>query len=513
MNTPHATSMERRPLTLAQVADALDQQHLLLDLDGDPEIPLLNATDDSRAVAPGSLFCAIAGERIDARTLIPDAHAAGAAAVMLQGDTAVPPGLPVLRVSDDRRAAGVVAELAAGFPARHFRTFAITGTNGKTTSAYLLRHVLQSCGLRTAMLGTVEYDLGNGQKMPASRTTPTPFALQKLFQDIYSNGCEACVMELSSHALHQQRIGTMAFDGAIFTNLTQDHLDYHHTLENYFQAKKRLFTHHLKPGAPAVINADDDFGARLARELTHNLAERQTVSFSLKNLCAPVCVHVKDLKLSATGTECALTFPDGTWSMASPLAGLYNGYNLAGVAILAHELGLPRPTVQQALATCLAAPGRLQKLPCDRPFAIFVDYAHTPDALSNVLNCLRTLIPPPARLIAVFGCGGDRDRTKRPQMGAIAAALADLAIVTSDNPRSEPPERILDDILAGIPTPAPHPVLRQADRAQAIRDAIHAARPGDCILIAGKGHEDYQEINGVKHPFSDAACVADILGE
>ena len=496
-----------QPLTIKDYADALGE--LRVGFHGNPDTAVTAATDDSRKVTPGALFCAIRGEKLDGHDFIAQAVERGAAGVILSTvPENMPSDLPYIVVSDDYRAAGIAAETAAGSPAQHFKVLAVTGTNGKTTIAYLLREVLKAAGFETAMIGTVEYDLGKGKKITADRTTPTPFYLQNLFNEVYSNNVHYCVMELSSHAIAQQRLGTLQVDGAIFTNLTQDHLDYHHTLENYFQAKKLLFTRHLKTGSPAVINADDPYGRRLAYELTHNLARADVISFSLKNLCTPVCVHVKDLKLSATGTECALTFPDGDWLMTSPLAGLYNGYNLAEVAILAHALGLPYPTVRQALATCLGAPGRLQKVTSsNHNFNVFVDYAHTPDALQNVISTVRAITK--GRVIVVFGCGGDRDRTKRPIMGGVVASIADMAIVTSDNPRTEAPDDILKDILRGIPAGSRFAV--EEDRRLAIRLALSEASAGDSVIIAGKGHEDYQEINGVKHHFSDVECVRSFL--
>ncbi|MBP5639568.1 MAG: UDP-N-acetylmuramoyl-L-alanyl-D-glutamate--2,6-diaminopimelate ligase [Victivallales bacterium] len=494
-------------LTLKDYADALGE--LLVSQHGSLDTVILSATDDSRKVAQGSLFCAIKGERFDGHAFIPQAVAQGAVAIVLNEiPDDLPASLPYLQVSDSYRAAGIVAELAAGKPAQHFKVIAVTGTNGKTTTAYLLREVFRTAGFPTAMIGTVEYDLGNGEKIAADRTTPTPFFLQNLFTEVYNNNVCYCVMEMSSHAIVQQRLGTIKVDGAIFTNLTQDHLDFHKTLENYYQAKKLLFTRHLKPDAPVVINADDPFGQRLADELTHNLAGVDVISFSLKNLCTPVCVYVKDLKLSSKGTECALSFPDGNWLMTSPLAGLYNGYNLAGVAILAHALGMPYPTVKQALATCLGAPGRLQKVTSSHhKFTVFIDYAHTPDALSNVIDTVRDITL--GRVIVVFGCGGDRDRTKRPVMGKIVADKADVCIITSDNPRTESPDAIISDILAGMPKDKV--IIVDADRRAAIRHAIQTAKPGDSIIIAVKGHEDYQEINVVKHHFSDYECVQALL--
>ncbi|MFA5206435.1 MAG: UDP-N-acetylmuramoyl-L-alanyl-D-glutamate--2,6-diaminopimelate ligase, partial [Lentisphaeria bacterium] len=351
----------------------------------------------------------------------------------------------------------------------------------------------------------------------ADRTTPTPFEVQALLAEMRANGLRDAVLEVSSHSLAQRRLGAARFAGAIFTNLTGDHLDYHHTMEEYFAAKQRLFTEALEPGAPAVINVDDPWGATLAAGLAALPANAAPRVIPLSQGDAGrTGVRLCGLRTGAAGTEFTLDFAGGVLpggapravELRSPLAGVFNGYNLAGAAVLALALGLPETAIREALAACPGAPGRLEPVHSPAGWTAFVDYAHSDDALDNVLRTLRDLRP--RRLVVVFGCGGDRDRTKRPRMGAAAARHADLIFLTSDNPRTEDPEAILREIQTGIPAGTPCRVL--ADRREAIRAAVAAAGPGDLLLLAGKGHEPYQERNGIKSHFNDreelAAAIA-----
>ncbi|MGI6356418.1 MAG: UDP-N-acetylmuramoyl-L-alanyl-D-glutamate--2,6-diaminopimelate ligase [Lentisphaerae bacterium] len=473
-------------------------------------VAITGATADSRAVKPGYLFCAIRGAKLDGHDFIPQALAAGAAALVVERPVpGLPAGQPQLLVRDAYHAAALVAEVAAGHPARDLRLAAITGTNGKTTSAYLLRAIFKAAGSCPGMIGTVEYDLGDGCPLPADRTTPTPFQLQELFARLRQTAAEPVILEASSHALAQKRLGTARCQGAIFTNLTRDHLDYHHDFESYYQAKKSLFTDVCLPLAHRVVNLDDPYGRRLATELT--TAGLPVTGFARKS-GATAQVTVDDIVASAEGSEFTLHFIDQgeNLRLRTPLPGPYNIANAAGVATLARLWGLTPQTITSALANCQGAPGRLQKVSSPGlPFQVLVDYAHTDDALDNALTALRHLAP--SQLIAVFGCGGDRDRSKRPLMARAAAKNADLVVVTSDNPRTEKPEDIIDEILTGLPAGAAHVAI--ADRRQAIRHALTAAKPGAIVLIAGKGHEDYQEINGVKHPFNDADVASEIIQE
>ncbi|MBO4345640.1 MAG: UDP-N-acetylmuramoyl-L-alanyl-D-glutamate--2,6-diaminopimelate ligase, partial [Victivallales bacterium] len=468
------------------------------------EIDINGACSDSRAVCPGYLFCAMKGAKQDGHDYIESAIANGASAILAEHPIALPNNIPCIVIRNPYQVFGMVAETIANKPAASFRLIAVTGTNGKTTTAYLMREILKACGKSTGMIGTVEYDLGNGTKIAADRTTPTPFALQDLFTAIKDNAAEYAVIEASSHALEQGRLGTAKCDVAIFTNLTQDHLDYHINMENYFSAKMLLFSRHLADGGTAVINADDAYGARIAAEL----AGGHVLAYSFSD--APQAnVRIHGLSLSANGSSFQMSFPDGNeWDVTTILPGAYNAANVAGALCAAYAIGLSKEAVLSAIAKSHGAPGRMQPVSVPgQDFAVYVDYAHTDDALRNVLSALRSL--PHNRLVAVFGCGGDRDRTKRPLMGKAAAELADILYVTSDNPRTENPDDIIREILNGIPYNAAYQAI--TDRKQAIFDAISNAQKGDIILIAGKGHEDYQEINGVKHHFNDCETALEAL--
>ncbi len=461
------------------------------------------ATSDSRQVQPGMLFCAMKGARLDGHDFIDSAVSRGAGAVLMEKCHDLPEGMPWIQVVEPYQAFGIVAELFAGKPAENLDILAVTGTNGKTTTACLLREIWRKAGRNTGMIGTVEYDLCGDKPVQADRTTPTPFELQQLFAVLKSNGGDSAAMEFSSHALEQRRPGTMKCAAAVFTNLTQDHLDYHVTMENYYQAKKLLFTDFLRDGAPAIVNCDDEWGARLASEL------RERCNVAAYSFLKDDCKYRFSIRsMNASGTEMEMRCGEEVFVLTTPLVGSYNAYNAAGAAVCAHVMGIPG--FGEALAVCKGAPGRLEAVPgAGRKFSVFVDYAHTDDALRNVLGTLRKLKGDGGRLISVFGCGGDRDRTKRPLMAQAAAEISDMVFVTSDNPRTENPEDIISDILAGMPDGANFRAVM--DRASAIEAAIRSAGEGDIVLIAGKGHEDYQEINGVKHPFDDRIIAAEIM--
>ena len=476
----------------------------IIECQGDLNKEITGATSDSRAISPGYLFCAMKGARQDGHDFIEAALAKGAGAILAERKCVLPDGIPCVIIKNPYQVLGMVAETIAGKPAANLKLIAVTGTNGKTTTAYLMRSILKACGKSTGMIGTVEYDLGDGTKIEADRTTPTPFTLQELFSKIRDNAAEFTVIEASSHALEQGRLGTALCDVAIFTNLTQDHLDYHINMDNYFAAKRLLFSKHLAPNGTAVINADDQYGSKLASDLK----DGHLLAFSFKD--APNAnVKIRGLSLEAKGSSFRMLFPDGSeWDAVTRLPGAYNAANVAGTLCAAYALGLPRQSVLDAISASHGAPGRMQPVSVPgQDFAVYVDYAHTDDALRNVLTALGSL--PHNRLCAVFGCGGDRDRTKRPLMGKAAAELADLLYVTSDNPRTENPDDIIREILNGIPFDTPYQAI--TDRKTAIFEAIASAKPGDIILIAGKGHEDYQEINGVKHHFNDCETALEAL--
>jgi UDP-N-acetylmuramoyl-L-alanyl-D-glutamate--2,6-diaminopimelate ligase len=486
--------------TFRQYLDALGD--LCRSHTGNPDLAIRGATSDSRSVEPGWLFCAIRGSRTDGTRYIPDALARGAVAVAVPDGTDVPAAVPAVVVTDAYAAAGRIAEVTFGFPARGLALYGITGTNGKTTTAFILRDILAAAGIRTGLVGTVRYDVGDGVGHQAARTTPTPFELQALLADMVRNGLQAAVLEASSHALHQRRLGQARFAGALFTNLTRDHFDYHPTFDDYFAAKQILFDECLPPGSPAVVNIDDAYGKRLANHLIQS-GHKPLITVGR---AADAVVRISSGTSTHTASRLTLDGPRPI-TLSSPLIGDYNLENVALAAALALALDLPDTAIKNAIRDCHGAPGRLQAVPNAAGFSVFIDYAHTDDALRNVLRTLRKLNP--RKLIVVFGCGGDRDSTKRPLMGQAAVDLADRIIVTSDNPRSEKPEQIIEQIIAGMPRT--DTVTTITDRRKAICAAVECAAPGDILLIAGKGHETYQEINGEFEPFDDAVEARNAL--
>ena len=470
--------------------------------------PLISSVaNNSSKVTPGTLFLAIRGAKADGHRFIPDAVQKGASALVVAADYdgPLPSDMPVLRVTDSYFAWSVVCETFFRRPSDAFRVHTVTGTNGKTSTAYFMRHYLDAVksGSKTALVSTVCCDLGAGPE-PSEHTTPDAFTLQEMFAAMKTNGVTDAVMESSSHGLHQHRSGTLKFASAACTNLTGDHLDYHGTMENYYQAKKILFRELLADDAPAVINTDDPAGARLVSELRHkrpallilpvSFTGRPGVFCSLRKLClAPA---FSDLEFTLDGRDASLRLP---------LPGAFNAANCLTALCMAYGTGLPFDALLEASASMPHVPGRLQAVPLACGATGFVDYAHTDDALDRVLSSLREVLTPGRRLITVFGCGGDRDRTKRPRMGAAAARLADLAVLTSDNPRSEDPVSIIREIESGIPAGTRY--LVEPDRAKAIELAVSRAHEGDILLVAGKGHETWQETREGKQPFSDVEIL------
>jgi UDP-N-acetylmuramoyl-L-alanyl-D-glutamate--2,6-diaminopimelate ligase len=455
---------------------------------------------DSRQVRPGWLFVAIPGNKLDGAAFVEDAVARGAVAVVAQ---AFPPQkeITAIRVANPREALARLASAFYGNPSHRLRVAGVTGTNGKTTVAYMIRDILESAGLPCGLIGTVEYRLGN-RVIPASRTTPDSLTLQSYLAQMAQNGCAAAVMEVSSHALDQERAWGIEFDAAIFTNLTQDHLDYHKTMEAYFEAKKKLFTAvgRGRKKAVAVVNVDDPYGRRLAG------CPDIKASLVTYGRAAGAGVRAEEVRLSASGTAFRAVTPWGAAGATLRLLGGYNISNALAAIAACGSMGIPLAASVQRLALMRAVPGRLEEVPCARGFKVFVDYAHTDDALINVLQTLREIAT--GRLIVVFGCGGNRDRTKRPKMGAAAARLADYSVLTSDNPRTEDPMAILSQIQAGMGA-APHEVV--PDRAEAIKRALGMAAKGDIVLIAGKGHETFQEFDNRVIPFDDRQVAGELL--
>ena len=470
----------------------------------------MSVRTDSRLVEPGDTFVAVRGAARDGGAFAAAAIAAGAAKIVSEDPPPadLPPGVAWERVADGRAAAAALACEDAGNPSREIAVFAVTGTNGKTTVANLVRRALEGAGVPCGLLSTVENDvrpLAESAPAAASNTTPGPVELQTLLRRAAENGCRAVSMEVSSHALDQRRTDGTLFRCAVFTNLTQDHLDYHRTMEAYGEAKRRLFFPDGPVAVPprfSAVCADDPFGARLASDL--EAAGRHVLAFGFSPSAA---VRISDLALSRSGMEFGLSVPGRSSAVRvrSRLLGRHNALNLAAAFSAALCAGLAPEAAAEALGAAPPVRGRLEPVAVPgSPASFFVDYAHTPDALSNVLRTLRELVGPGGRLFAVFGAGGDRDRAKRPLMGEACAAGADRLVVTSDNPRSEEPEAIIADVLSGIPEEARRRTAAEPDRAAALRLAVSLAdREGDVVLVAGKGHETCQIFAGRTVHFDD----------
>jgi UDP-N-acetylmuramoyl-L-alanyl-D-glutamate--2,6-diaminopimelate ligase len=448
---------------------------------------------DSRQVRPGSLFFCVPGFTSNGHDYAPTAVRAGAAALVVDHEL---PGLdvPQIRVVDVRAEMGPAAATFYGDPTAKLAVTGVTGTNGKTTTTYLLRSLLEAHGLATGLMGTVKSIVG-GVEREVQRTTPEAIELQRTFREMVDGGDRAAVMEVSSHALELHRVGAIRFAAAVFTNLTQDHLDFHPTMEDYFAAKRRLFADY-SPMA-SIVNLDDPYGTRLA-------AEFKSITYALEDPHATY--RAEKVVTGLAGSDFTLISPQGEHSLHSPLPGRFNVYNVLAALAAALAQGVPIDTAAAAVESAEQVPGRFESVDAGQPFAVLVDYAHTPDSLENVLSAARALTS--GTLSVVFGCGGDRDRGKRPLMGAIAARLADEVYVTSDNPRSEDPAAILAEIVEGIS----RPVTCLVDRREAIYAAIGAARRGDVVVIAGKGHEPGQEFaGGRKLPFDDVTVAREAL--
>jgi len=451
---------------------------------------------DDRAVGPGALFFCVPGRQRDGHDFAGEAVRRGAVALVVQRRLPELASTPQVQVADVRAAMAPAAARFHRDPSASLDVVAVTGTNGKTTTAFLVRALLEAVGRPCGLLGTVTAVVG-GRTVPVVRTTPEAVDLQRVLSEMVAAGDEACALEISSHALELGRADALAVSVAVFTNVTQDHLDFHPTIEHYFQAKRRLFTSRLT--RRRVVNIDDAYGARLAAEL------KDTVTVGID---APRADYrVTGLETGLGGSRFTVKTPEGTVELRSPLPGRFNVANVLGAVAAARLLGVELAAIAEALPDAGRVPGRFEPVDEGQGFAVLVDYAHTPDGLENVLRAARGLSD--GRVICVFGCGGDRDRAKRPLMGEIARRLADLAIVTSDNPRSEEPEAIIADILAGAgPGVEVHP-----DRRLAIGAAIESAAPGDVVVVAGKGHEQGQELaHGVMVPFDDATVARQALG-
>jgi UDP-N-acetylmuramoyl-L-alanyl-D-glutamate--2,6-diaminopimelate ligase len=443
-----------------------------VDVVGRAPVEISDLAYDARAVTPGALFFCVPGARFDGHDFAAEAVERGASALVAERRLDVT--VPQLVVADARRAMAVAADEFFERPTERLQVAGVTGTNGKTTTAYLLFSILDAAGRSPGLLGTVETRIGD-ERRPAVRTTAEAIDLQRTLRDMLDAGNESVALEATSHGSELHRLDLVRFDVLVFTNLTQDHLDFHGSMDRYYDAKRRLFT----PDVPAVVNIDDDFGRRLANELD----DVTTFGFAADADVGPEALAKTELKLR----------------------GRFNQLNALGSLAAARVLGIDEQSIAAGIGAVRAVPGRMEEIDEGQPFVVLVDYAHTPDALENVLRTAREFAD--GRVVCVFGAGGDRDREKRPLMGEVASTLADLVIVTSDNPRSERPDAIVTEIAAG----AKRDVTVLVDRRAAIEAAVAWARPGDVVVIAGKGHEQGQEVHGEKTPFDDREVAREAL--
>lgn len=469
---------------------------------GRKDISIKGVALHSGQVQEGFLFIAIRGEKSDGHTYIDDAVKRGAVAVVCETFPESSAKTTII-VKDSRIAASKVAANFYGHPSRKLRTVGITGTNGKTTVAYLCRNILASAGEKTGLIGTIEYII-NGRTIPAERTTPDSVLIQSLLREMADDNCKAVTMEVSSHSLVQHRVDDVEFDAGIFTNLTRDHLDYHKTMEEYLNAKVLLFRKLVENKSKnfaktAIINVDDSASVEIIKNTGASI-----IRYGIDRECD---VRASNIKLSTTGSTFNIKFPDTEVRTKTSLIGRHNIYNILASAGMAISQGIPIEAIIKGIEKTNHVSGRLQFIPNKLGISVVVDYAHTDDALKNVIGALREFTK--GRIIVVFGCGGDRDPGKRPKMGRVVGELSDMAIVTSDNPRSEDPEKIIKQVSSGIPEGFEY--IEIIDRKEAIRRAIEIAERDDTVLIAGKGHETYQQFKNNIVIFDDREVAAEII--
>lgn len=468
----------------------------------DPEISGISY--DSRKVRTGDLFVAAAGANADGIRFIPDAAGRGASAVLYdREDYHVPPdlkGVTFVRVGDSRAALAAASNNFFRRPSFEMDVIGVTGTNGKTTTTYIIRSILNAWGKKVGLIGTIQSMIGE-DVFESVHTTPEAVEFQGFLRRMKDAGCACVVTEVSSHALAQRRVDGTAFRAAVFTNLTRDHLDYHEDMEHYFEAKKRLFTDLLSPGGGIVINTDDPYGRRLATDMALQAAGSggRVATFGLEPGAAYIA---REIGMTFGGLEFSIVAGDSCRRVRSPLVGLFNVYNILAAAAVSDSIGVPWEAILSGIMDAGDVKGRFEKVETGLGFLAIVDYAHTEDALERLILTARGLAS--GKVITVFGCGGDRDRGKRPVMGAVATRLSDFVLITSDNPRSEDPLAIIGEIEAGA---VRKNYMIEPDRKEAIRRAVLMAGQGDILLVAGKGHEDYQEIGGVRHVFSDRLAL------
>lgn len=489
----------QRLVTLGDVARAVGTR-----LAGDAGAEVTDVTHDSRQARGGALFVAVRGENVDAHRFVDQVMEQGAVGVISERAKPDDFGGAWLEVDDARRALALAAAEVHDHPSHELRLAGITGTNGKTTTTYLVASIAEAANEPAALISTVEYRIA-AERRKAERTTPEASDTQRILRRAVEAGCRLAVMECSSQAIDLHRCDALHLSAAIFTNLTRDHLDYHGTMENYFAAKRRLFDGSLgEPPRVSIINADDSYGRELIRELESSGG--RVVRYALDGE-ADVTAH--DIEISLEGMRFRLRIPAGERDLHSPLVGRPHVYNILAAVATGLELGYGLDVMTRAIESCAGAPGRFERVPHSGDFAVVVDYAHTDDALVNALSTARNVTR--GRVITVFGCGGDRDHSKRAPMGEAAASLSDIVILTSDNPRTEDPLKIMADAEVGLQRACAKPYQKIADRREAIHRAIAEARAGDVVVIAGKGHEDYQIIGREVFHFDDREVAREAL--
>ena len=466
----------------------------LINCDRDIEISRIEY--DSRRVKPGELFSCVVGTFMDGHNFAESAVKNGASALLVERELPLP--VPQIIAKNSRRAMAELAMKLYDYPAKKLRIIGVTGTNGKTTTTYMLKAIAEKCGLKVGLIGTIRNIIGD-RVISTQRTTPESTELQEILRMMLDEHVDLVVMEVSSHSLDQERVYGIEFEVGGFTNLTQDHLDYHKTFDNYLAAKKKLF----ERSGFAVVNADDGYTERLLEGL-----DIPRMTYAVRE---PADIYANNIEICVRDVEFDMTTPKGTAHIAVPIPGLFNVFNAMLAAGIAIKLGFPIDKIREGLASVAGVSGRMESLNTDGfPFSVILDFAHTPDGMINLLTSVREFAK--GRVISVFGCGGDRDHAKRPIMGEAAGRYSDFCVVTSDNPRTEDPMSIIDSVLEGVnKTAVDHVVIE--NRREAIRYALTHAKKDDVVVLAGKGHETYQEINGVKYPFDEKVVVAELLEE
>lgn len=490
-------------MTIEQLVSVLNN----VEIKGDVKKEIEFITHDSRRVRKNTLFVCICGTRVDGNKFIPQAVEAGACAIMTEKDVEVPTGVTVIKVPNLREAMELAVPYFYDYPGKKMRMIGVTGTNGKTSSTYMLRDILHKAGYRVGVIGTIKIMIED-EELPIHNTTPDVIDLQEILDKMYKQNIDYVVMEVSSHALDMNRVAGCEYDTAMFTNLTQDHLDYHKTMENYALAKAKLFDslsapNLVKTNKNAVINIDDELGSKTMIEHT----KCNLITYGIKN---DATLKAENVEIKASGASFDVKYKDECVHFDLKVTGMFNVYNILGVIGVALAENISFDIIKETLENFEAVAGRFELVRQGQDFSVIVDYAHTPDGLENVLKTAREIAK--KRLIVVFGCGGDRDRTKRPIMGRIAAQLADVVIATSDNPRTEDPEFILSEVEAGV-LPALHGNFHEkiTDRRTAIFRAIELAQKDDIVLIAGKGHENYQILKTGTIHFDDKEVAIEAI--